>query len=153
MMVRVLRFAGIFYGLCMVSAAHAATVCSVSATGVAFGSYNPLSSVQADITGTITLTCDKDRTDYSIIISTGNGGVFSGRVMTHASHNLPYQIYIDSAHTVIWGDGSGGTSVVSGTLPKGQTSVSFTVYGRLYGGSNVVPGFYTDGLLVTSQYK
>lgn len=138
--------------LVLPATAEAKTLCSVTATGVAFGAYNPIGGAGVDITGTVTLSCDKDKTDYLITLSTGGSGDYSARSMTHAGDQLPYQLYLDSARTVIWGDGTGGTGVVSGVLPKKETSISFTVYGRVYGGVNVAPGFFTDAIVVTALY-
>lgn len=101
----------------------------------------------------MTLDCKRERADYTIELSTGSSGSYHGRIMRFAGNQLPYQLFLDSARTVIWGDGTGATGVISGTLPQGQKVVTLTVYGRVYGGTTSVPGTYTDAIALTVDYN
>jgi spore coat protein U-like protein len=72
--------------------------------------------------------------------------------MANGTDMLSYNLYTDAGHTMIWGDGSGGTSTNSfgGLISLGSTS--FTVYGRVPKGQYPMPGSFTDTITVTVTY-
>jgi spore coat protein U domain-containing protein, fimbrial subunit CupE1/2/3/6 len=120
--------------------------CTISATPVAFGSYDVLSASPVDSTGTITYECV---IGFPIIItlSRGSSSSFTPRTMTSGAETLAYNVYLDAARTTIWGDGTGGTSSYSANtilLP-----VTVTVYGRVPASQNVAAGSYGDTLVAT----
>lgn len=122
--------------------------CTVEANGVPFGTYNPFSSAPLDGAGTITITCPS-QTSYTVSLSTGNG-TYAGRLMQSGTETLEYNLYTDSGRTTIWGDGSGGTSTVSGS--DAGMGTSHTVYGRIPERQNPLVGGYTDTLTVTISF-
>jgi spore coat protein U-like protein len=137
--------------------------CSASSTGVASGSYTPNQSVPADYAGQVTINCQQGALDalpmtvnYSVDLSRGASVSYSPRDLVSGTSTLHYNLYIDATRTVVWGDTSGGTASVSGSLqlqsPLGVASASHTVYGRIFGGQNVVPGAYADSILLTVVY-
>lgn len=132
--------------------------CTVSATAVDFGTYAPLTGASDPSTGTITLQCTAPSTvnlSWTIALGTGNSGSYVARTMNDGSGNLQYQLYTDSAYQTIWGDGTNGTSQVSGSvlLQLGITyTTSYTVYGLIPGAQNVAPGTYNDSIVVTVTY-
>jgi spore coat protein U-like protein len=85
----------------------------------------------------------------SVSISTAN----NTRSMQGPRRSLAYQLYVDAARTQIWGDGTSGTSPITGTLTvasNGSVTQSFYVYGRVAGGQNSAEaGSYLDTLVVT----
>jgi spore coat protein U-like protein len=134
------------------------TVCSVSSTGTAFGIFDTLSGSDKDVIGTISVTCTGnigDPVNYTIALSPG-GGSFASRTMQAGAPQISYNLYSDAARTVIWGDGTNGTSVVtdSYTLPASSNTLQYTVYGRIPGsGQNgAVAGGYTDTIVITLNY-
>lgn len=139
---------------------HAAN-CSVSATGVSFGSYDPSSTAPAQATGTVTVTCSRpilspESGPYSIALSSGAGGSYADRTMAAGSEVLHYQLYSDPSYTTVWGDGSGGSGVVNGSysLPLFILSASYnhSVYGRIPADQWPAAGSYTDTITVTVSY-
>src|SRR5687768_9685364 len=96
----------------LLAASPAAEACNVSASPLSFGAIDPLEQRDTDSTGTITVTCPA-LTPYSISINTGSGS-FSERRMTDGSNTLRYQVYTDASRSVIWGDGTGGSTVLAG---------------------------------------
>lgn len=133
--------------------------CSVSATPVAFGSFNPLPGTVHNATGTVTVSCNALAgilVPYTIALSTGNG-TYASRRMLSGTRNLYYNLYSDTNHTTIWGDGTGGSSLVSGSVTLAALSsfsIPVTVYGRIVAGQNtLVPGLYTDTITVTLTYQ
>lgn len=126
--------------------------CTVSATSMVFGSYNPFSALPADISGTITLACDKSKVDFRISLSPGVGGTYFQRQLSGAEFSLVYQLYLDAAHSIVWGDGSAGTDVAIGTIEKGATEAMLTVHGVIAPLQNVAPGSYLDTIVVTAEF-
>jgi len=137
-------------------AGRAAVVCSVAATGVAFGTFNPFNSTALDSTGTITVTCITALSaseTYTVKLSTGGAGSYT-RTVSSGENTLLYNLYLDSARSSIWGDGTGGTSFQtwSGTLPSGTTIHNYTVYGRMPALQSAQIGVYADTITVTVNY-
>lgn len=133
-------------------AARGAT-CTVSATGVGFGNYNPAAATTA--TGTVTVTCshppNPPTANYTITLSTGSGS-FSSRNMTFGGTIVSYQLYTDAAYSTVWGDGSSGSSIVSGTSLANGNPLGYTVYGRIPANQWPPAGIYTDSIIVTVTY-
>lgn len=140
-----------------VSASVAAT-CTATATPIAFGAYNPGSGAVLDASGAITVTCTTGTT-YSIALSAGAnpstpGDVTTRRMSDGATHYLPYQIYLDSGHSTVWGDGtSGSLNPGSGTFTGDGSAQDRTAYGRIEAGLYVTPAMYTDTVVATITYN
>ena len=132
--------------------------CNVSATAVNFGVYNPLSGLPTDATGTVTVSCQVVIVglfvSWTIGLSSGSSGSYVNRQLHSGADALNYNIYTTAAHTVVWGDGTGGTGVVSDNpfLIVGPDSVNYTAYGRLFAGQDRAAGSYSDTIIVTVTY-
>ena len=133
--------------------------CSVTATGVAFGTYVP--SAASNSTGTVTVSCSATLGllfNWTIALNAGvnSGGSFSNRRMASGNSYLSYQLYTDSGHTTVWGDGTSGTATVSGNCLISFLGIpcsgSATVYGQIPALQNPSPGAYTDTITVTITY-
>lgn len=117
-----------------------ASGCTVSSSGLNFGNYDVFSSMNNDVTGSIDVNCSSGLS-YTIGLSSGSGTFYS-RSLTNGPHVLAYNLFIDSTRLTIWGDGSSGTSTVSGS---GTGSSNGTpVYGRIPSGQNAYVGSYGD---------
>lgn len=126
--------------------AHAATTCNLTITDVAFGSYDVFTKTKTKSTGKVKVKCTASAS-YTISLSAGSG-TFASRVMTSGRYQLDYNLYTDSAHTIVWGDGTAGTSTVSAT----GTGATYTVYGLVPALQNVAVGDYSDTITVTVTY-
>jgi spore coat protein U-like protein len=130
-----------------------AQICGLNVNPIVFGHYNPFLSVPLNATGAINIICHSG-VRYAVKLSAGQKpeGGFSQRRMRHAlrSYTLAYNVYSNPALTEIWGDGTAGTSIVSG-IGKG-TMDHWIVYGRLSGGQNVGEGSYSDTITVTAEW-
>lgn len=138
--------------LLMVSDATAAS-CTVSSSGVNFGSFSPLTLATIDSTGSITVNCT-DVSSYSAALSTGNG-TYSQRRMVSGGNYLSYNLYRDAAHQQVWGDGISSSSyTVILTNPTNGHNNVHTVYGRIplsiQRAAHV--GIYSDTITVTVSY-
>lgn len=132
--------------LALLFAPAASATCSLNVQGVNFGSYDFMSSQNLDSTGHVTVTCDVS-SSFSISLSTG-AGTYASRTMQNGAHQLSYNLYTDVAHTMVWGDGTGGSVVVSGS----GTNVDEVVYGSAPAGQNPYIGAYSDAITVTLTF-
>jgi spore coat protein U-like protein len=134
--------------------------CTASTTGVAFGTYDPLSAAPADSTGNVTIVCTyvsggAAQVAYSVALSAGSSGTYVQRQLQAGAPSLTYNLFIDSARSAVWGDGSAGTSVASGSatigpgVGNGRREDSRTIYGRIPAAQDALPGVYSDSIVVT----
>lgn len=133
--------------------------CSVAADTVNFGSYSPLGGSPVDAVGEVRVSCSllgviSLLVSYEIRLSSGESGSYFPRRIYSGLYDLAYNLYTDSARTIIWGDGSGGTGYVSDGYLLGLFTVTryYPVYGRLPAGQNVPTGTYSDVIIVTVDY-
>ena len=142
-------------------AAAAAVTCSASATGPAFGVYNPLSATPTYANSTIQVTCtllSGGSTTVNLVSSYGTGasGSYALRSMLSGANVLSYNLFFDAAYTQIRGNGTGGSQTGGATLnltPGNPTqSASGTIYGRIPAGQDVAAGSYADTIVVTITY-
>lgn len=132
--------------LATVLLAGPAVACTVSTTSLNFGVIDPLAGQGVASTSTVTVDCTT-AASYTLSASAGNGA-FDQRYLNDGQHQLSYNVYTDSGHTQVFGDGSG----ISATLSGSGTTGSFTLYGYLPGQPTAVPGSYADSLVVTVTY-
>jgi len=148
------------------------TWCKATATNLNFGPYNPSSGA---VTGNsaVTVNCTKG-TAFTVALNAGSstGATFTNRNMmgtgaadpagdtAPATAPLNYQLYttatVGSGGTV-WGDGSAGTGMVSGTGNGMGTpqAIAETVYGQIPDSTAnlaAVPGAYSDTVTATVTY-
>ncbi|MGA7964950.1 MAG: spore coat U domain-containing protein [Gammaproteobacteria bacterium] len=132
--------------------------CNVTATNLAFGSYNVLDTAVLNGTSTVAVNCTKD-TPFTVALDAGGnaGGAtnFSARAMSNGATTpslLDYQLYTNSAGSTVWGNGTQSSSTMSGTGTGPGSPVNETVYGQIPAGQNVPAGSYTDTVNVTVSY-
>jgi spore coat protein U-like protein len=135
------------------AAGDAAQCAFVTTVGVAFGTYNVFTSTPADSAGTITYRCTnvKPSDRVSIYLARGVGNSYTPRQM-HATDWLGYNLYLDAAHTAVWGDGTGGTQFYGPLRPAANVNVTLNVYGRTPPQQDVGVGGYNDAITVTMTY-
>lgn len=127
-------------------APFASATCSLNVQGVNFGGYDFTSSQNLESVGHVVVTCDVS-SSFSISLSAG-AGTYASRTMQNGSYRLDYNLYTDPAHTMVWGDGTGGSVMVSGS----GTSVDEVVYGSALAGQNPYIGTYSDAVTVTLTF-
>jgi spore coat protein U-like protein len=152
------------FGLLLASPVNAATssttmpvsatvlsVCVVVATPMVFGLYDSGSSSATDASATVVVTCTPLE-DYDIALDEGAdpAATVDHRLMQFLTNDLHYDLYTSAARTTIWGDGTAGTAIVSGS-GTGLLQ-THTVYGRIPTGQFVPPGAYVDLVTVTVTY-
>jgi len=163
----------------------AAAQCSATtATPVSFGTVNTISGSASTVTGTISVSCtwtvvQATATPYALLcLNLGSGSASTSsapRSLAYGSNLMQYNLFTDSAHSIIWGSTLNGTTPISviltvpslvtggtttqnvsfyGQIPANQTSVSTsgnasTVYSETFSGSNTALR-YTYFLILTS---
>lgn len=126
--------------------------CTAEVSPLVFGQFHSIDGSPADITATIGVTCSAsaaETVNYEIRIAAPSGR--SGRVMHGSEGDLPYELYTSLNRRQPWGDGTGGTGVVTGSmsLAAGERhTVNYTAYGRILATRAARAGAYSDALPV-----
>jgi spore coat protein U-like protein len=145
---------------CAVQAEPSGNVqCSLATTPLQFGFYAPHQKAPADSTGTITITCttsgvETERWSGAITLTVSEPS--SGRHMKQGDLPVAYQIYLDPARTLKWGDaaGNGNALPVGGTVgPTTAYRETITIYGRIPALQRAARvGHYADAVTAVLNY-
>ncbi len=149
--------------LCLAANAFATPSCSVSTPGLAFGSYDVFAATVTNGSGTISVTCDLNpppnsaTVNYTISLSTGSSNSFVQRKMYSGANPLGYNLYTSNTYAVVWGDGTGSTQTISGSMRLRSANPSQTnkqtVYGQIPALQDAAVGNnYLDNVTVTVTY-
>jgi spore coat protein U domain-containing protein, fimbrial subunit CupE1/2/3/6 len=130
----------------MAFAQTAVATCTLGVTDVTFGEYDIFESLDSNITGSVSVSCDSDTT-LQVTLGAGSG-TFSARKMLNGTSTLLYNLFLDPAHLTLWGDGSPGT----GLLGLSGSGGTYTIYGRIPARQNVPAGLYTDSIVVSLTF-
>ena len=123
-----------------------AASCTITSSGVNFGAYDPIDSLDTLGTGTIKFGCD---TPVSANIALSGGGRSTvDHAMSNGSNQLGYGLYVDPQRTVPWGDGTGGSQ----TMSVDGTSGDRPIYGSIVARQRVSAGSYSDTIVLTVSY-
>lgn len=153
-----LLVASVATGVAAPSPALACTLCScsASATSVSFGTYDPTSAAPDDTSATVRVDCTGVVAllgSVTISASAGASGNAAQRAMRQAANSLDYNLYINPARTVVFGNGSSGTQTITaplnGLLIFGQSAF---IYGRIPARQWASPGTYSDTIVITVTY-
>jgi spore coat protein U-like protein len=108
--------------------------------------YNTQSASSLDGAGSVSVACDVT-SSFQVALNKGQGS-FAARQLQSGANVLYYNLYTDALRSLIWGDGTVGTTLMSGS----GTAATFTVYGRKPGGQNLPVGNYGDSIAVTLDF-
>jgi spore coat protein U-like protein len=127
--------------------------CSVTATNVGLGVVaSTATNVQGS--GTITIECSPS-TKYNIGLAPSNGNVNGAGAMTGSAGNsntVPYQLYQDSAYSIIWGNTATSTSVGNGVAGHGNGHAQpYPVYVQMPS-ANFQADTYQDMVTITVNF-
>jgi spore coat protein U-like protein len=124
------------------------TSCGVSASDLAFGTYDAASATDTTATSTVTVTCSL-LTPYTISLDSGSNASGSTRRMGSGASRLSYEIYRDVGMSNVFGT-VGALLGVSGVGTG--LAVPSTIYGKIPKNQAVIAGSYTDQITVTVDY-
>ena len=118
-----------------VAVAQAFLGCTISTTSVSFGTYDVFNAVSLP---SIQVTLSKG------LYAPNN----NPRQMASGANRLNYNLYLDAAHTQIWGDPNPNHYDNSGWFLTG----SVTIYGLIPAGQDVAAGIYSDNITATINF-
>jgi spore coat protein U-like protein len=155
--------AGLAVMLCNAGTVHAAD-CAITTVSLNFADYDPAVTAPDDSVGTVTVTCQyvpkgATQVNYRVTISNGmNGTSPTTRRLGAGTARMNYNVFADPARSQVWGTGTGGTVIASGSMTigpgvgNGTRTMTHSVYGRIPQLQDAVPGAYNDTLIVTLTY-
>jgi spore coat protein U-like protein len=128
------------------------STCTITPTGVNFGSFTALSSTQ-NTSSSISVTCTNNA-PYTIAMDAGTstGNTIAARKMALGGVGagvVTYQLYRDSGPTNIWGDGTTGV-VYSGTGSGSAQTVPY--YAQMPSQTTPAAGTYSDKVTATITF-
>lgn len=127
--------------------------CTITTSPVNFGAYDPVAAnatTPLDGTGIVTVACTKGAV-AKIGLNAGANAQGAARRMTQsAAAFLNYEIYSDSAHTVVWGNTASDS--VDVTAAPNKNPRPFTAYGRVVAAQDATVGAYTDTVVATVNF-
>ena len=123
-------------------------------TNINFGGYSAFSTTAVTATSAFQFTCTPPAT-ATMTLSKGTSASFNPRIMTRTTApaiTMNYNLYMDAANTIIWGDGTSGTQFLTFASTPGNKTYAGTIYATIPPGLNVGPGTYTDTVQVTLDW-
>ena len=123
-------------------------LCTIETRPLSFGNYDPEANADLDALAQVIYTCNNHASKIRIEMTTGASNQFDRYMSSGATDRLFYNIYLDSTHQTIWGQGLYGTDVYFESNPPNGTPVVVPAFGRVRRGQNVEPGEYLDALTV-----
>lgn len=155
-MKRLLRHAPFVAALAALAAhpplARAAPVCTFAVgSALAFGPYDPFATAPRDATAVLVYRCPPGRL-VRITLDAGLTGSFAARELRQGAEVLLYNVYLDAARTVVWGDGTGGSSAGPGVEVRGALGTTQAyVFGRIPAAQDAAAGPYSDTIRVSFE--
>lgn len=131
--------------------------CTIVAGDIVIGDYDPMGAnlgAPKDGSGTITVNCTRGAS-YNVALGTGlnstNAGYGASRAMKHSSaaEYLSYELYQDSDHSILWGEGA---DVQAGVGVGHATGVPLIVYAQVPAAQEPTQGDYADTVSATINF-
>jgi spore coat protein U-like protein len=136
----------------MVVSATVSKNCTIDAPDLNFGSWDGDTDVA--VNSNISVKCTSGTT-FAVDLSTGSSGSYASRTLVNGGDVLNYNLYTDTTHSTVWGNGSGGTSNGTGSGAGMTAAQTLTVYGQLLASANPQAfgaGVYNDTITATITY-
>jgi spore coat protein U-like protein len=120
-----------------------------SVSDVHFGSYDVFSTLpNQNGIGSLSIKCTGGDS-ATVKLSNGSSHSFAPRTLRNGNQVLSYNLYTSAARNIVWGDGTGGTSVMA--VGKNHSD-HLDVFGRIPEGQDAAVGTYTDNIVVTIDF-
>jgi spore coat protein U-like protein len=127
--------------------AQAQSCRNLTATPVAFGTYNVFATTDLTSTGTISYSCPPPLSPLVTLSASADGAYRPRKLLSFPNvGRLTYELYADAAATRVWGTGADGQ-----VLPAGNAMVA-TVYGRVFAQQDAAIGSYFDFIVATFNF-
>ncbi|MCT7951351.1 spore coat U domain-containing protein [Ancylothrix sp. C2] len=128
--------------------------CTITPSPLNFGFYDVFSTTPLTASSSLQIACTSpgNSTVQSVTTSLtrGNAPTFNPRQMrNNANESLNYNIFTDASRTIIWGDGTNGTTTI---VRNNVLTVTLPIQGAIPAGQNVRAGTYTDIINITINF-
>jgi spore coat protein U-like protein len=125
-----------------------------SISDISFGVYDVFSAhPNTSGVGSLSISCsggdEHEHSNFEVALSTGQSNSYAYRIMKYGSNSLNYNLYTNAARTVVWGNGTGSSSVMSAS--RNSTSI-LSIFGLIPDGQDVAFGTYTDSITVVVNF-
>lgn len=141
--------------------ANVAASCTVSATNIAFGAYDPAdanATAPRDANGSVTVRCTRGTSTAVAALNqganpaTGSTCASPLRQMNGGSTlRLRYDLYQDAGRATVWGCDATNDQPIP-TFTSSVTPVTLTTFGRIPAGQDAAIGSYTDTVQVSVTF-
>lgn len=140
---------------CVPAEAAGSANCTLSMTSLEFGQYVPSRPGPSDFTATLTIACLASGPEPASVggtISLINSG--GPRELAAGQDRLRYQLFMNPARTIPWGEGGMQAQSISAVVGPGTPwRQSFAIYGRILARqSHASVGRYTDRITAVLDY-
>lgn len=123
--------------------------CTIAAMNITFATQSALTK-PVTCNSMLTVQCTKNDA-FRISLSGGLVGTVTARAMTGlTTSRVSYQLYLDNGYSTIWGDGTSGTSQLTGIGTGFVQAVP--IYAQVPAQATPAPGVYTDTVTATIQF-
>jgi spore coat protein U-like protein len=139
----------------LISSAALADNCKwdIAPANINFGSYSAFgASVAAN--SAFQINCTPPAIGL-LTLSKGAANSYTPRSMprtTPPAATLDYNLYMDAAHSIIWGDGTSGTQYLTFVSTPTNKIYAGSIFGYIPAGLDVAPGTYTDTIQATLNW-
>jgi spore coat protein U-like protein len=130
--------------------------CTISTTAVAFPNYDPIATHVTNpddsTAGAVTITCTRG-TAATIGLGLGANALVNQRRMedvSAATNYINYELYQNVGRTTVWGNAA--PNLFTPPVAPDKNPHSFTVYGRIPAGQDVLAGTYNDTVVATVNF-
>lgn len=125
--------------------------CTITADNIDFGTVADVSTAHT-ATGAVHVTCTgKGPIDVQLNAGTGSGSTLGTRQLDDGAGNVvTYNLYNDSGHSTVSGDGTTGSKLFSGTSTGAQQDL--TVYAQTDAQGAKPAGTYTSTVTATVTF-
>ena len=113
----------------------------ISVGDIAFGNYDPTTTVATDAGGSVTVRATSGMT-YTIYIG-------ADRTMTDGTDNLNYELFVDAPRTTAWGS---TLATGEGYTAASNANVTYPIFGQIAALQDVGAGSYSDTVTITLEF-
>ena len=120
--------------------------CIINSSNLNFGIYqSPYQSNDILSSSNINLFCDNSSYGNSLGIRLSSGQSENyDRYLTNNYDRLNYNLYLDNNRSLVFGDGTNGTSMYNGILSSNN---NINIFAKVPKNQNVSPGNYQDNII------
>ena len=127
--------------------------CRIETSPLVFPPYDVYAAAPVDAVASIRFSCVRERGAASLRIhlEQASDGI-PDRHMRSGGETLRYDVFVDPARHLAWGDGTAGTRAQVRRCCDSSAFETVNVYGLIFQGQDVAGGTYEDSLTVAIEF-